>query len=160
MRSVDCREAKPSDIDEMARLRAAGGWTGGAAAERMARYLAGEHHPQHALAPRVIYVAEEGASMIGFIAGHLTRRFGCDGELQWIFVMPGHRGSGAAALLLHRLAAWFLGQGARRVCVDVDPENLPARRFYKRHGAQDLNPHWLVWPDIQAAFNRRSKEVL
>ncbi len=47
---------------------------------RMALYLAGQHHPQHALAPRVIYVAEQGDSLIGFIAGHRTRRFGCDGE--------------------------------------------------------------------------------
>jgi GNAT superfamily N-acetyltransferase len=152
MSSVLCREATLSDVDEMARIRAEGGWLGGAPAERMARYLAGEHHPQHALAPRVIYVAEEGTSMAGFIAGHLTRRYGCDGELQWIFVVPEQRGGAIAQLLLRRLAAWFLDQRARRICVDVDPENRPGRRFYRRHGAQDLNEHWLVWPDIRAVF--------
>lgn len=153
MTPIQYREATPADIDEMARIREEGGWTGGASAPRMALYLAGQHHPQHALAPRVIYVAEQGDSLIGFIAGHRTRRFGCDGELQWIFVRPESRGSGAASQLLQRLAGWFLDQGARRVCVDVDPANTQARRFYRAHGAEDLNEHWLVWPDIQVVLD-------
>ena len=38
-------------------------------------------HPQQALPPRVIYVATEGDTLIGYVAGHLTRRYACDGEL-------------------------------------------------------------------------------
>jgi len=146
---IEVRTATAADVAEMARIREAGGLPDDA--ERMARYLAGEHHPQHALAPRVIFVAEQGGRMIGYVAGHRTTRFGCDGELQWIFVLPDHRGSGAADLLLDRLAAWFIGEGARRVCVDVVPENTRARRFYHRHGAQTLHRYWLVWPDIAVA---------
>ena len=142
------RRATPADINAMARIRAEGGWEGGAPAPRMAAYLAGEHHPQHALLPRVIFVAEDAGSMVGFIAGHLTRRYECDGELEWIFVLPAERGGDVASQLLHQLANWFLEQGARRICVDVDPANDRARRFYRRHGAEDLNKHWLVWPDI------------
>ena len=134
----------------MGRIRDAGGWAGGAAAPVMARYLAGEHHPQQALAPRVGFVAGEGDAMLGFIAGHLTRRFGCDGELQWVFVAPECRGRGVATMLLRQLAAWFVQRDARRVCVNVEPENARARAFYSRHGARELSAHWLEWPDIAA----------
>ena len=147
------RKATPADVEGMAKIRAQGGWTGGAPAARMALYLAGEHHPQHALGPRVMYVAAEAESLIGFIAGHLTRRFGCDGELQWIFVLPPRRRADVAAQLLRRLAEWFLAEGARRICVDVQPSNVRARRFYKRHGAEELSKHWLVWPDIEVVIN-------
>jgi ribosomal protein S18 acetylase RimI-like enzyme len=114
----------------------------------MARYLAGEHHPQHALMPRVLYVALEGETPVGYIAGHLTRRYECDGELQWIYVLPERRGSGVALELLRLLAAWFVEHKASRICVDVTPTNTPARRFYARHGAVTLKPYWLVWDDI------------
>ena len=118
----------------------------------MRRYLAGEHHPQQALLPRRMWVAAETVvgAPIGYVAGHLTRRFGCDGELQWIYVVPEHRGTRVASELLCLLATWFAQQGARRVCVDVGNER--ARRFYKRHGAVDLNEHWLVWNDISAVL--------
>ena len=52
---------------------------------------------------------------------------------------------------LTALAGWFGRQGAGRVCVNVAPENERARRFYQRHGAQELGEHWLVWPDIRAS---------
>lgn len=83
MSTVQYREADPSDIRAMARIRSEGE-EGGASEERMARYLAREHHPQHALLPRVIYVAWEGNALVGYVAGHLTRHYACDSELQWI----------------------------------------------------------------------------
>jgi ribosomal protein S18 acetylase RimI-like enzyme len=151
---VSYRQAQLSDIPAIARLRGPDE-EGGAAEERMARYLAGEHHPQHALMPRVLYVALGGDAVVGYIAGHLTRRYGCDGELQWIYVIPEHRGSGVASELLCRLAAWFVEQKAARVCVDVTPTNTRARRFYTRHGAVTLKPYWLVWDDIGVVQSER-----
>ena len=53
----------------------------------MTAYFDGLHHPQHALLPRVIYVACQDDALIGYIAGHLTRRFACDGELEWLYVI-------------------------------------------------------------------------
>src|SRR5438445_13371805 len=55
--------------------------------DRISGYMRGELHPQQALAPRVVLVAEGGEDIVGFIAGHLTRRFGCDGELEWLDVV-------------------------------------------------------------------------
>jgi GNAT superfamily N-acetyltransferase len=148
------RTATVEDTDAMGKARANGNWTGGADAATMARYLAGDHHPREALPPRIAFLAEDSGAVIGFIAGHLTRRFGCDGELQWIFVAPGHRGVVVAGELLHRLAAWFAAEGARRVCVNVAPENGRARSFYARFGAQELTAHWMEWSDIGSALAR------
>jgi ribosomal protein S18 acetylase RimI-like enzyme len=89
---------------------------------------------------------------VGFIAGHLTRRYACDGELEWINVVSDRRGSEIASELLRLLAAWFARHEAFRICVDVDPANTIARRFYTRHGAQSLNDHWLVWNDIKVVL--------
>jgi len=136
----------------MTRLRDASGWTGGADETTMRRYLTGEHHPREALAPRVAFVAEADGVITGFVAGHLTRRFACDGELQWILVAPERRGTPAATRLLRALATWFVAHDAARVCVNVAPENDVARRFYARHGATVLSEHWMVWKDIAIAL--------
>ena len=91
----------------------------------------------------------------GFIAGHLTRRFSCDGELEWIDVVRERRRSGIASELLRVLAAWFVEREALRVC--VDPGNAVARFFYARHGAEALNQHWLVWSDISVVLRAAHK---
>lgn len=115
----------------------------------MAAYLEGRHHPQHALAPRVAYVATIGAAVAGYIAGHLTRRYGCDGEVQYLYVAPAHRRAGLASMLLRQLAAWFEAQEAVRICVDVNDDSPSGRLFYASHGAHPLRPHWMVWSDIR-----------
>ncbi|MGA7030619.1 MAG: GNAT family N-acetyltransferase, partial [Candidatus Acidiferrales bacterium] len=148
------RIARQSDVPAMARLRAANLPSEEAWTARIASYLAKEHHPRHALHPRVAYVALNSRAVVGYIAGHLTRRYDCDGELQWINVTPEQRGTGVAAELLRRLARWFVKQKALRVCVDVEPTNAVARRFYKKHGAQTLSDHWLFWPDIGIAIRK------
>ena len=111
----------------------------------MLLYLEGKHHPQLALSPRVLYVAHDDESMIGYIAGHLARRFECDGELQWLFVPPYFRRKGVATELFQLLASWFAMHQVSRLCVNVAPDNTAARAFYMRHGASHLSEHWLVW---------------
>ncbi len=153
--NVICREATVADVPALTRSRARDSeW--GPADPRTAAYLEGRHHPQRALAPRVAFVALRGeADVVGYIAGHLTRRFDCDGELQYLWVVSTHRRSGVASRLLYLLAEWFVKHNGRRVCVDVVPENVAARAFYQRHGAVELNPHWLVWQDVGMALAHR-----
>lgn len=152
MSTVYYRRADKSDIPAMARIRAAEWGSDEYWRTRISRYLDCELHPQQALMPRISYVSLEDHSLAGFIAGHLTRRYGCDGELEWINVIPECRGTGIASGLLRLLAAWFVEQKASRICVDVDPTNAAARRFYTRHGAEYLNEHWLVWNDIKVVL--------
>ncbi len=155
---MNYRLARDSDIPAMARIRAADWETEQYWTARISGYLAGELHPREALSPRVIYVATEADSLVGFIAGHLTRRYKCDGELEWINVIPEQRRSGVASELLRHLAAWFVKQQASRVCIDVQPGNIAARRFYAKHGAEKLNEHWLVWDDIKNVLATRESD--
>src|SRR5689334_15107203 len=112
------READISDVPDMARIRASEWGSEHYWRRRIAGYMRCELHPQQALMPRVAYVAEEGEAVMGFIAGHRTRRFSCAGELEWINVVPERRGSGISSELLRLLATWFVEQHAVRICVD------------------------------------------
>jgi ribosomal protein S18 acetylase RimI-like enzyme len=141
------REAGLADVPRLAEIRN-GDTEAGPADPRMQRYLAGTHHPRDARGPRAMYLALEGDRIAGYIAGHLTTRFDCDGELQYLYVARDHRRRGTASALLRALAGWFIEQDARRICVDVVPENVAARSLYRRHGAVELNRGWMVWGDI------------
>src|SRR6201985_791504 len=111
------RPATLRDVASMAQIRSEQYWGHAPDWElRLASYLSGEHHPRHALLPRVMIVAEQDDEVIGFIAGHLTRRFHGDGELQRITVSPDHRGQGVATGLLRELADWFASNNARKIC--------------------------------------------
>ncbi len=156
-RSVDVtalvfRQAGFDDVAALARLRAEVWGTEEYWRKRIGEYTRCETHPRDALDARTVVVAQLDTAVIGFVAGHLTTRFGCDGELQWIDVAGDVRRRGTGAALLKCLAEWFALHGARRVCVDVDPGNVAARSLYRKHGAVDLNAHWLVWPDICACL--------
>jgi GNAT superfamily N-acetyltransferase len=141
------RLAKLADVPRLARIRAAEWETEDYWTTRIAAHMKGDITAQKALQTGVVYVAEANATVIGFIAGHLTRRFDCEGELQWINVAREYRGQGIASELLRVLARWFAEQNAFRVCVDPDDPGL-----YARHGAEPLNKHWLYWPDIRVLF--------
>ena len=152
------RPATLDDVSDMAALRTACAWSGGADAAVVTRYLAGTHHPQGALAPRGAWLAlSADATLVGYAAGHRTTRFGGDAELQWLLVAPGARGQGVGDALLATFAAWCAAAGARRVLVNVAPENTPARQLYARHGATPLTGHedfWMVWPHLGARARR------
>ena len=142
------RSGEPGDVAAMARIRVDEWGEPHYWEHRIAGYLAGRLNPGHALAPRACFVAVDESMVIGFAAGHLTTRYGCDGELQWIHVIPEARKAGVGSELLRWIARWFVEHEARRICVDVEPSNAVARAFYMRHGATGLNKHWMVWADI------------
>jgi GNAT superfamily N-acetyltransferase len=123
-------------------------------AVRIGLYLSGEHSPRQALPRRAAFVALDGGELVGFVAGHRTRRLGCDGELQWVNVARESRGQGIAGRLMVRIGEWFAEQNANRVCVNVAAGNTAARRLYARHGAQALDEHWMIWEDSRAVCAR------
>ena len=121
----------------------------------MADYLDGRHHPQQALAGRAAFLARVDGVVAGYIAGHLTRRFACEGEVQYLYVAPSFRRFGVASMLLQELARWFGEQRAARICVDVNDDSPGARPFYASQGAVPLRPHWMVWADIRQVLSAR-----
>lgn len=142
------REATVADVPALAAIRARFWGTEEYWRERITGYLQRTLHPQLALPDRVIYFAMIGSDSVGLVAGHLTRRLGCNGELEWIDVVPERRRLGIASALLRKQAEWFVRQNATRVCVDVQSDNAVARSLYAKHCAMPLNPHWMVWNDI------------
>jgi GNAT superfamily N-acetyltransferase len=136
----------------MARCRAADA-DAGPADERMARYFDGQHHPQQALAPRTGFLARSGDEVVGYIAGHATTRYDCEGEVQYLYVAPGARRRGIATQLLQLLAGWFDQRGIRRVCVNANLESPGAVPFYVAAHALPLNRYWYVWDDLRTVLS-------
>ena len=147
MSPISFREATFNDIPFLARLRAQTWETEEFWTYRIAAYLDGSSNPQKALKPRIAFVALENEIIVGFTAGHLTKRYHCDGELEWIDVDENHRKKGIGSQLVKVLAHWFVENKAYKIC--VDPGNDLARKFYRQNGAVELNAHWMVWEDVR-----------
>ena len=147
--SFSLRPALESDVAAMATIRAREWQNHAFWIDRIGRYLRREHSPQQALAARAAFVATDRNTVVGFVSGHRTLRYGCDAELQWINVAEERRGQGIAGKLLQQMAIWFVEQGVFRVCVNVDPQNIAARQLYEKYGAKPLNAHWMVWEDAR-----------
>ena len=145
--AMEYREATSADVPAMERCRLPD-LAAGPADPRMAAYLDGRHHPQQALPPRVGYVAVVNGGVVGYVAGHRTRRLGCDGEVQYLYVVPPHRRRGVGTGLLRSLAGWFRDQGIAKVCVNANLDSPPAVPFYLSRGATPIDAHWYVWPDV------------
>ena len=143
------RPVTAADIPAIADIRAQESQTRHFWQLRIVGYLAGAHNPQQALPERAMFVAEVSGAIAGFIAGHRTRRYQCDAELEWINTAVLHRGQGIASALLQPMSAWFVELQAFRVCVNVAPDNAPAVAFYRKHNAQPLNQYFMLWPDIR-----------
>jgi ribosomal protein S18 acetylase RimI-like enzyme len=141
------RTATDKDLPAVARLRSTHEDEVSFWQNRITQYLAGIHNPQKALPDRVVFVAEIDGAIVGFIAGQLTTRYDCDGELQWLDVAANFRRKKLASKLLRVLAQWFIQKEAYQVC--VDPGNDEARRFYFANDATNLNSHWMYWDDIR-----------
>jgi ribosomal protein S18 acetylase RimI-like enzyme len=140
------RKSSTSDIPFLAKIRARNSATEEYWTNRITGYNNGTINPQKAEPSRIIFIASHIDEIIGFIAGHLTKRYDCDGELQWIDVLTEYRRLGLASKLLKELANWFINHKCYKIC--VDPGNDDARKFYSKSGATNLNEHWMYWADI------------
>lgn len=144
--------ATKDDISFLASLRG-----GGEELEHnMLGYLEGSYSPRFALEDRAVFVAWVGNERAGYIAGHRSTRLGCEGELQWLNVAEQFRGKGVADALVQKVVDWFLANSMFKVCVNVDPDNIAARKVYMRHGAIVLDPYWLVWSDLRTKEGSQS----
>ena len=98
----------------------------------------------------IVYVAESGGAVIGFVGGHVGEQSADEqyevgpakpGIIREIFVTDGYRGSGVGERLLERMQAYLAGQGCDSVRLVVHAANERARQFYRRAGYGE----WLVY---------------
>jgi GNAT superfamily N-acetyltransferase len=143
------RPAEEADVPAMAAIRAREWETEAYWLRRIGAYLRWDYSPEQAQTARGFFVAADETTIVGFVAGHRTRRYDCDGELEWINVLPERRGEGIAGQLMVRMGEWFVSEGLKRICVDVEPKNAVARALYARHGAEPFKPYWMIWEDAR-----------
>jgi GNAT superfamily N-acetyltransferase len=82
---------------------------------------------------------------VGFVAGHLTERFGLAGELQSIYILPEHQRRGLGTQLVIALVDWFKKWDAKDICVD---HKGGSEGFYIKLGAKFDDHGWLVWDNF------------
>ena len=63
------------------------------------------------------------------------------GHLIWLGVDPAHQRSGVAERLFRRFKEIMLANKVRMLVVDTDAENLPALRFFRKHGFGNPTQH-------------------
>lgn len=79
-----------------------------------------------------IIVADADGEIIGTIAGAKHNRG--VGHLRGMAVMPGFKGRGVAAELLHSIEAHLRKSGCNRITLDTTEPLLAAMKFYEKHG--------------------------
>jgi GNAT superfamily N-acetyltransferase len=117
--------------------------------DRWRSYIATGSRAQHSLGDGIAILATVEDDVIGFAAFHHTRRFGCDAELESIYVLPGHQRRGTGTALLREIVRLLRAGGSGSLCVGYSPDN-PHKRFYFKHGAIEINPHWAAWRSLGA----------
>ena len=69
---------------------------------------------------------------IGYCVSTITSDM--TGEVDSLYVIPSHRGSGVGHALMTAAMDWFAGQSVRSIVVNVISGNDDAQRFYARYG--------------------------
>jgi [ribosomal protein S18]-alanine N-acetyltransferase len=119
-------EARKTDIGALAALHAASfrrGWS--------------EDEFQRLLADRntIAHRSMMGRTLVGFI---LSRLIGDEAEILSVAIAPGWRGRGFSRPLLDLHLRRLAGLGARTVFLEVDKNNSPACRLYRRAGFYEV----------------------
>ena len=86
-----------------------------------------------------VYVADQGGGLVGYAVGGRAadaENLGQEMQVQAIYLLDRAKRQGVGSALLRTLIRDFLAGGANSASVWMLRDNLPARRFYERHGAQ------------------------
>jgi ribosomal-protein-alanine N-acetyltransferase len=94
----------------------------------------------------VAHRATLGRNLVGFIVSRLVRD---EAEILSVAVTSSKRGKGLAQRLLDLNLRRLAGLGARTVFLEVDENNVPARRLYRRAGFRDVGRREGYYPEGQ-----------
>lgn len=114
--------------------------------------------PSSSKPERIVLKAIIDHKIIGYLAGHLSTRYGKDAEIQSFYILKNHQRKGIGLALLTNFSKWLKTQNAQSVCVGIEPEN-PYRAFYLKYGGQLLNPHWIYWDDLALGLLQKNTNI-
>ena len=117
--------------------------------ERWRVYIAAGSKAQYAKGDGSCIIATIDGNGVGFAAWHHTSRWDCDAELQSIYVLPHAQRRGIGTRLFETVLGRLQADGSRSLCVGYAPDN-PYKRFYAKHGAVEIEPHWAVWRSLRS----------
>jgi ribosomal protein S18 acetylase RimI-like enzyme len=121
--------------------------------DRWQAYFKGQS-PQTSKPERIILKAVNGkGEIVGYLAGHLTTRYGLDAEIQSVYVLKQAQRQHIGAELLTEFVTWLVSKHARSLCVGFKPENR-YKAFYLKYGGQYLNEHWIYWQSTAQLLER------
>ncbi len=86
-----------------------------------------------------VFVAEEDGQVIGMCSGQLlisTAEGGPSALVEDVVVLPDWQGKGLGCRLLTAVSEWAASQGASRVQLLADRNNVPALAFYQKTAFQ------------------------
>ncbi len=92
----------------------------------------------------IAHRAMAGRSLVGFI---LSRIAADEAEILSVAVAPARRGKGLSRRLLDLHLRRLAGIGARVVFLEVDEDNVPARRLYARAGFRSVGRREAYYQD-------------
>lgn len=105
-------------------------------------------------------VAEVDEQIVGFaLATTITKARSAwkYGHLIWLGVDPGHQRSGIAERLFKRFREIMLANKVRMLVVDMDAENLPALRFFRKLGFGNPSQHIYMTMNLAAQRHPHKK---
>ena len=111
--------------------------------------------PQTSKPERLVLKAVVQNKLVGYIAGHLTSRYGMDAEIQSFYILRPYQRQGLGKNLLRSFAQWLVTKKAKSLCVGISPANK-YKAFYFKNGGQYLNEHWIYWTDLQKQLTTTS----
>ena len=117
--------------------------------DRWQRYLRHGSSAQKSVGDGFAILAKRDSEIVGFAGYHHTRRWNCDAELESIYVRLRWQRRGVGTALLREICQRLRADGSQSLCVGYSPGN-PYKRFYLKHGAVEINPHWAVWRPLPA----------
>lgn len=92
--------------------------------------------------PEYCLIAEVNGELAGFILGTIIIKTSWTyGYILWLGVSPKFQRRGVADVLVDKVVARMIEDGARFMLVDTDPTNTPALKFFHRKGFGNIRQH-------------------
>ena len=104
----------------------------------------------------IVYSAKEGEEYTGFVSISTTID---DCDVETVFVKPEHRRRGVAKALIEHAQAQMVGQGIRKIFLEVRESNAPAKSLYSALGYKEISVRKNYYSDGENAVVM-AKELL